>query len=140
MRNNWIRFVAGALVSVVLVGVFALTGGMKSGKSTEGLLYQASGLHPDGEMLVVSGQTVTCEEYLRWVDYACQYISSRIPDVDWNEQVSEDGMTYGEYVKVEAVETVKQYAVIRAWAQQENVTLSDADKAQLAAQRQQYVD
>ena len=54
MRNNWIRFVAGALVSVVLVGVFALTGGMKSGKSTEGLLYQASGLHPDGEMLVVS--------------------------------------------------------------------------------------
>ena len=121
MRNNWIRFVAGALVSVVLVGVFALTGGMKSGKSTEGLLYQASGLHPDGEMLVVDGQIVTCEEYLYWVDYACQYISSRIPDVDWNEQVSEDGMTYGEYVKVEAVETVKQYAVIRAWAQQEGV-------------------
>ena len=140
MRNNWIRFVAGALVSVVLVGVFALTGGMKSGKSTEGLLYQASGLHPDGEMLVVSGQTVTCEEYLRWVDYACQYISSRIPDVDWSAQVSEGGMTYGEYVKIEAIETVKQYAVIRAWAQQEGVTLTDADRAQLAAQRQQYVD
>ena len=54
MKNNWIRFLAGALVSVMLVGAFALTGGMKGGKSTEGLLYQASGLHPDGEMLVVS--------------------------------------------------------------------------------------
>ena len=48
MKNNWIRFLAGALVSVMLVGAFALTGGMKGGKSTEGLLYQASGLHPDG--------------------------------------------------------------------------------------------
>ena len=57
MKNNWIRFLAGALVSVMLVGAFALTGGMKGGKSTEGLLYQASGLHPDGEMLVVDGRS-----------------------------------------------------------------------------------
>lgn len=26
MKNNWIRFLAGALVSVMLVGAFALTG------------------------------------------------------------------------------------------------------------------
>ena len=31
MKNNWIRFLAGALVSVMLVGAFALTGGMKGG-------------------------------------------------------------------------------------------------------------
>lgn len=77
MKNNWIRFLAGALVSVMLVGAFALTGGMKGGKSTEGLLYQASGLHPDGEMLVVDGQIVTCEEYLYWVDYVCTYLASQ---------------------------------------------------------------
>ena len=29
MKNNWIRFLAGALVSVMLVGAFALTGGMR---------------------------------------------------------------------------------------------------------------
>ena len=80
MKNNWIRFLAGALVSVMLVGAFALTGGMKGGKSTEGLLYQASGLHPDGEMLVVDGQIVTCEEYLYWVDYVCTYLASQLPD------------------------------------------------------------
>ena len=48
MRSNWIRFLAGVLVSVALVGAFAVTGGMKGGRSTDGLLYQASGLHPDG--------------------------------------------------------------------------------------------
>ena len=114
MKNNWIRFLAGALVSVMLVGAFALTGGMKGGKSTEGLLYQASGLHPDGEMLVVDGQIVTCEEYLYWVDYVCTYLASQLPDVDWNAAVSEGGITYGDYVKLEAVNAAKRFAVTRA--------------------------
>ena len=141
MKNNWIRLLAGALVSVVLVGAFALTGGMKSGKSTEGILYQASGLHPDGQMLVIDGQTVTCEEYLRWLDYTCAYLTNQLPDIDWSAAISdsEDAMTYGEYAKVEAVETVKSYAVIRAWAEQANVTLGDEAIEALAAQRAQYV-
>ncbi len=139
MKNNWIRLIAGALASVVLVGIFALTGGMKCGRSTEGLLYQASGLHPDGEMLTISGQTVTCEEYLHWVDYVCQYFATRITDLDWNAQIESVDMTYGEYAKVEAAEMVKQYAVIRAWAQQEGVTLTEEDTAALDAQREEYV-
>ncbi len=139
MKNNWIRLIAGALVSVALVGIFALTGGMKRGRSTEGLLYQASGLHPDGEMLTISGQTVTCEEYLHWVDYVCQYFATRITDLDWNAQIESVDMTYGEYAKVEAAEMVKQYAVIRAWAQQEGVTLTEEDTAALDAQREEYV-
>ncbi len=139
MKNNWIRLIAGALVSVALVGIFALTGGMKGGRSTEGLLYQASGLHPDGEMLTISGQTVTCEEYLHWVDYVCQYFATRITDLDWNAQIESVDMTYGEYAKVEAAEMVKQYAVIRAWAQQEGVTLTEEDRAALDAQREEYV-
>ena len=127
MKNNWIRFLAGALVSVMLVGAFALTGGMKGGKSTEGLLYQASGLHPDGEMLVVDGQIVTCEEYLYWVDYVCTYLASQLPDVDWNAAVSEGGITYGDYVKLEAVNAAKRFAVTRAWAEQAGIALTDGD-------------
>lgn len=139
MKNNWIRFLAGALVSVMLVGAFALTGGMKGGKSTEGLLYQASGLHPDGEMLVVDGQIVTCEEYLYWVDYVCTYLASQLPDVDWNAAVSEGGITYGDYVKLEAVNAAKRFAVTRAWAEQEGIALTDGDMAALALQRQKLV-
>ena len=139
MKNNWIRFLAGALVSVMLVGAFALTGGMKGGKSTEGLLYQASGLHPDGEMLVVDGQIVTCEEYLYWVDYVCTYLASQLPDVDWNAAVSEGGITYGDYVKLEAVNAAKRFAVTRAWAEQAGIALTDGDMAALALQRQKLV-
>ena len=139
MKNNWIRFLAGALVSVMLVGAFAITGGMKGGKSTEGLLYQASGLHPDGEMLVIDGQIVTCEEYLYWVDYVCTYLASQLPDVDWNAAVSEGGITYGDYVKLEAVNAAKRFAVTRAWAEQAGIDLTDGDMAALALQRQELV-
>ena len=38
MKSNWIRFLAGVIASAVLVGAFALTGGMKNGKRTDGLL------------------------------------------------------------------------------------------------------
>ena len=138
MKSNWIRFLAGVLVSVMIVGVFIITGGMKGGRSTNGLLYQASGLHPDGEMLAISGQTVTCEEYLFWLGMVCDNVTASIPDVDWSAAVTEGGMTFAEYAKVEAVEYAKQHAVVRAWAQQAGVTLSDQSQAELDAQRQQY--
>ena len=136
MKNNWIRLLAGALVSVLLVGAFALTGGMKSGKSTDGLLYQASGLHPDGEMLVIDGQIVPCEEYLYWVGSICDYISAQLPDVDWSADIPTAGMTYGDYVKLESVAAVKQTAVACAWAQQAGITLTEQELAQLDAQIQ----
>lgn len=139
MRSNWIRFLAGVLVSVALVGAFAATGGMKGGRSTNGLLYQASGLHPDGEMLAISGQTVTCEEYLFWLGMVCDNVTASLPDVDWSAAVTGDGMTFAEYAKTDAVEAAKQHAVVRAWAQQAGVALSDASTLELDAQRQQYV-
>ena len=71
MKNNWVRLMAGALASVVLVGAIALTGGMKKGSRTDGLLYQASGIHPDAELLLIDRQTVTAEEYLYWLAYDC---------------------------------------------------------------------
>ena len=42
MKNNWVRLIAGVLVSVALVGAISLTGGMKKGSRTDGLLYEAS--------------------------------------------------------------------------------------------------
>ena len=41
MKNNWVRLIAGVLVSVALVGAISLTGGMKKGSRTDGLLYEA---------------------------------------------------------------------------------------------------
>lgn len=138
MKSNWIRFLAGVIASAVLVGAFALTGGMKNGKRTDGLLYQASGLHPDGELLLIDGQTVTAEEYLYWLAQDCDYLSGQVEGLDWGAAVTED-MTFGAYAKADAMEAVKQHAVVRAWAEEAGIGLTDADKAELEAQRQQYV-
>ena len=138
MKSNWIRFLAGVIASAVLVGAFALTGGMKNGKRTDGLLYQASGLHPDGELLRIDGQTVTAEEYLYWLAQDCDYLAGQVEGLDWDAAVTED-MTFGAYAKADAMEAVKQHAVVRAWAEEAGIGLTDADKAELEAQRQQYV-
>lgn len=138
MKSNWIRFLAGVIASAVLVGAFALTGGMKNGKRTDGLLYQASGLHPDGELLLIDGQTVTAEEYLYWLAQDCDYLSGQVEGLDWDAAVTED-MTFGAYAKADALEAVKQHAVVRAWANEAGIALTDADKAEMEAQRQQYV-
>ena len=138
MKNNWIRFLAGVIASAVLVGAFALTGGMKSGKRTDGLMYQASGLHPDGELMSINGQVVSCEEYLYWLAQDCEYLASQVEGLDWNAAVTE-GMTFAEYAKADAAEAVKQHAVVRTWAQEAGITLTDEDKAEMAAQREQYV-
>ena len=138
MKNNWIRFLAGMIASAVLVGAFALTGGMKSGKRTDGLMYQASGLHPDGELMSINGQVVSCEEYLYWLAQDCEYLASQVEGLDWNAAVTE-GMTFAEYATADAAEAVKQHAVVRAWAQEAGITLTDEDKAEMAAQRKQYV-
>ena len=138
MKNNWVRLIAGVLVSVALVGAISLTGGMKKGSRTDGLLYEASGLHPDGQLLLVNGEAVTCEEYLYWLAYDCEYLSTYVQDIDWSAELT-SGITYGDYVKLEAVNAAKRFAVTRAWAEQAGIALTDGDMAALALQRQKLV-
>lgn len=136
--SNWKRLAAGVLATVILVGAFALTGGMKGGKRTDGLLYQASGLRPDGELLLVNGETVTCEEFLYWLDYDCQYLSGYIPDLDWNAALTED-MTYGDYALEDVLQTVKLYSVVRQWAAESGTELTEEVQAALVQERADMV-
>ena len=136
MKNNWVRLIAGVLVSVALVGAISLTGGMKRGSRTDGLLYEASGLHPDGQLLLVNGKPVTCEEYLYWLAYDCEYLSTYVQDIDWSAELT-SGVTYGDYAQTDTLETVKLYSVVRAWAEEAGITLTDEDQEALDAQRGQ---
>ena len=74
----------------------------------------------------------------RWLAYDCEYLTSYVPNLDFSAEVS-NGMTYGSYAKADAVETVKLYALLRQWAKQYNVSLTEEDEARLQQQRQQYV-
>ncbi len=133
------RLIAMLLASVAAVLLIAYTGGMSSGKRTDGLYYKAAGIHPDAELLEINGQTVTAEEYLYWLAYVCEYLNATAGGkLDLQAQVNET-TTFGEYAKMDALNTVKLYAVTRAWAAENGMTLTEEDEAALETQRQQYV-
>lgn len=140
MKNLIIRSLAGLLASVLLVTGVALLGNMPNGKRTDGVFYGASGIHPDATLMTVNMQPVTAEEYLYWLAYDCDYLSSYMGgNVDFSTAVG-GNMTYGQYAMEDAQRTVTLYSVVRAWAEQAGITLSEDSQTQLAAQRQQYVD
>jgi len=124
------------LVTAVIMTVIVYTG--KHGVRKDGLCYAASGIHPDCQIVTINGTPVSAEEYLYLVSYDCQYLSQYVSNIDWNAEVS-DGMTYGSYVKTDALETAKLYTILRQWASKNGITLTDADKAAMAAERAQYV-
>lgn len=138
--NLWIRLIAGIAASLILVGAIGLLGnGMSKGKETEGLFYQVSGLHPDGELLNVDGESISMEEYLYRLSYQCAYLSAYMPGVDLGEQVT-DGLTYGDYAKKATLEEVKQYAVIRRMAQDAGLTMTEDDLVQMDEMRKGYIE
>lgn len=138
--NLLIRLLAGVAASLILVGAIGLLGdGMSKGKQTEGLFYQVSGLHPDGELMNVDGESISVEEYLYRMSFQCAYLSAYMPGVDLSEQVT-DGMTYGDYAKKATLEEVKQYAVIRKLAQDAGLTMTEDDLAQMDEMRKGYIE
>ena len=139
MKKSLIRLAASVVLSVALVAAISASGILTNGHRSDGLFYQASGIRPDAELLTVNGEAIDAEEYLYWVAYDCEYLSANVSDLDFDAELS-DGMTYGAYAKQDALETVKLYAVIRQWARQGNVTLTDSDREALEKQRQQYIN
>ena len=171
MKKLIIRALAGLLDSVLLVAGVALVGNMPNGKRTDGIFYQASGIHPDAALMTVNKRSVSAEEYpdppvlqlglnslyalsralcppeqikavfeLRLMCLAGYEpdLSSYMGSVDFDAAVS-GGLTYGQYAMEDAQRTVVLYAVVRQWAQEAGITLSEESQAQLDAQRQQYV-
>lgn len=139
MKNMIIRAVAGMLASILLVTGVALVGNMPNGKSTDSIFYDASGIHPDAAIMTVNMREVPAEEYFYWLAYDCDYLTSYMGTVDFNAAIS-GSMSYGQYAMADAERTVVLYSVVRQWAEQAGISLSEESQAQLKAQRQQYVE
>ena len=132
------RLLAMLLATALMLGVVALSNGMGRGHRTDGLYYTVTDIHPDAGLLKINGTSVSAEEYLYWLSYNCEYLTTYDSDLDWDAPVS-DGMTYAQYAKADALEAVKLYAIVRQWAKEGRITLSEEDRANLEAERQQYV-
>ena len=132
------RFAAMLVVSVLMVLWIASGDRMSAGQRTDGLYYEVTGIHPDAVLMRINGEDISAEEYLYWLAYDCEYLSTYVPDVDWSAELTE-GLSYGDYAKTDTLETVKLYSVVRAWAEEAGVTLTEEDQAALDAQRLEYV-
>lgn len=132
------RLIAVLAASILLVGLIAFHD-TRYGTRTDGLYYEATGIHPDAQILRVNGDGVSAEEYLYWLASVCDYLYSYTNgQVDFSAALTEE-MTFGEYAKTDAVETVKLYALVRQIAEKEHLTLRQEDLDALEQQRAQYI-
>ena len=138
MKNELKRLGIALVVSLVLVGIIASLG-LSNGRRTDGVYYEASGIHPDAELIEVNGEIITAEEYFYWLDYVCGYLTASAGgQLDLSAQLSESA-TYADYAKMDALNTVMLRASISSWAKEAGIELTDKDKEALEAQRQEYM-
>lgn len=121
------RIASGALVLTLLTG--ALTG-CESKPAADDMAYQLTGIPRDATLMTVNGQKVTTEEYLFWLNQSIamqkQYGNLQ-EDADWETET--DGKTAAQYVKDDAMETLKYYYVIASKAKEYGVEAMTEDQS-----------
>lgn len=133
--NLLIRFMVGLAVSLLLCAGMIMTGKVSGNKP---LIQQASGLKGDEVIMTVDGEDVESWEYLYMVGYTAQNLSY-YGITDLTTELSE-GYTAADYVEAQAESQVVQQAVIRKWAADLGITLTDEDQASIQAQKDAYGD
>mgnify|MGYP004544265891 FL=1 len=131
--NMIIRFLVGAAVSMLICAGMIVSGKWVSSKP---LIQQASGLKGTEIVMTVDGEEISAEEYLYMANYSAQSLSY-YGITDLNTQLGED-YTAADYVAEQAQSQVVQQAVIRKWAKDVNVALTEDDQTILANKKESY--
>lgn len=129
--NLVIRFLMGLALSMLICAGMILTGKLGSNKP---LIRQASGLKGNETVLTVDGEAVEAWEYLYLTSYTAQTLSY-YGITDLNTELAE-GYTAADYVKEQVESQAIQRSVIRKWAKDEGVTLTEEDMAALREQKE----
>ena len=114
------------------------------GQLEEGLTYEATGV-PSDEIVVRVGDNGAPAELLTYqIGYSCSYLDYMLQmytgaGLDLNGTLP-SGENTKDYVMNESLELLKQQLVLENMAEQYDVTLTEADEAQLAATREQYIE
>ena len=130
-----IRFLVGTALSLMLCAGMIMTEKLGSNKP---LIQQASGLKGTETVMTVDGEPVSAEEYLYMVSYSAQTMSY-YGITDLSTELGE-GYTAADYVAEQAESQVVQQAVIRKWAKDVGITLTEEDQSVLQAQKDSYGD
>jgi len=121
-----------------------------------GIYYEITGIDPSETVMEVDGNKIPAELYLYWLAYACGNTEYQINMLNayygaysellgengellWNNELSE-GKTLTAQVKEDGENSVLFYATIENMAAQRGVTLTDEDKADMAAALEQNLE
>ena len=136
--NLIIRAIIGVAASLLIVGAMGLITESGAGGGNGTIIEQASGVKADAVAMTVSGESVSAEEYLYMAAYQAQNLSY-YGITDLNTELGE-GVTAMDYVVEGAESQVVASAVLRAWAKEMGVTMTEEDLADLQAQKDAYGD
>ena len=148
------KWISGLLALAMVLGLCAGCGE----KATEpsGIYYEITGIDPGETVMEVDGNKIPAEFYLYWLAYACGNTEYQINMLNayygaysellgengellWNNELSE-GKTLTAQVKEDGENSVLFYATIENMAAQRGVTLTDEDKADMAAALEQNLE
>ena len=145
--KSWKRLMAAALSGALMLA--ALTGCGSDGQKgqdadqTDGAdsaIYALSGLKPQEVLFTVDGVEVTAGDYGYWLAYSMETASTYLYDggsIVWTDE--QDGLPMPEYVKNDAQEVSKVFAIAEKKAAEYGVELNEDDLAQLDQMMQDYV-
>lgn len=128
-----IRFLIGAAVSMLICAGMITTGKWVSSKP---LMQQASGLKATETVMTVDGEAISAEEYLYMAQYSAQSLSY-YGITDLNTQLG-DGSTAAEIVAAQTRSQLVQQTVIRKWAKELNLSLTEDEQTILANRKESY--
>ena len=137
--------IAAAAGALLFLGInFISSPAMAEGSIQEGLLYEATGVCPDADVLSVGDNSASADLYAFWLGSTCSQLDQLL------RQYTGEGLDLGgtlpsgvsvlDYVKDDAIRTVKQQLVLENMARQYGVTLTEENLSALAQQRAQYVE
>ena len=137
MKNKdlLIRFAAGLVISALLA--FAAATLIPDTSPRKTLFEEITGISRNTVIATVKNQPVTWEEFLYLVAYDGDSLAQYVEQVGWDADVG--GTTLREYIKSDALEACKLYAVVRQYADYFKIGLTAEDKANQKAYEEQLM-
>ncbi|MBQ2324314.1 MAG: peptidylprolyl isomerase [Oscillospiraceae bacterium] len=137
--------IAAAAGALMFLGINLISSpAMAEGSIREGLLYEATGVCPDTDVLRLEDNSASADLYAFWLGSTCSQLDQLLRQytgegLDLSGTLP-SGTSVLDYVKNDAIRTVTQQLVLENMAKKYGVALTEENRNALARQHEQYVE
>ena len=126
------------LAGAMLLGTLSACQSEPGEPAADDVTYRLTGIQRDAALVTVDGRDVAAEDYLFWLSQSVmlqQQYGNLLEDADWETEVN--GETPAEFVKNDALEAIKYFAVIANKADEYGVAITEEQQAEMDQQLSQ---